>query len=240
MTLHRQLITSKNNTIDIITEDIQAQEHFNNPSNFADIVLNQINTDRFMDPIFEDEENLTILDIGGNIGLFSLYAQDRCSAIYTIEPTPNHFNILCELTKDYKNVTPLNYAVSNKDKSINFYINEENTTMNSLANTYGKKVKVQAKTIRSIIDELGLKHVDFIKCDIEGSEMIALTHDTVLSVKDIVDAWFIEVHSTNKTATQEEFEYDVENNRQILTTIFSNVGYQVQKCRDDGLYIFKD
>jgi FkbM family methyltransferase len=239
MTLHRQLLTSKQTTIDIISEDAKAKEHFTNPANFADIVLTQINTDRFMDQIFEGEEDLTVLDIGGNIGLFSLFAQDRCKAIYPVEPTPGHFHILKELTKDYPQIHPLNYAASNEDTTIDFYINEENTTMNSLANEYGTKVAVQTRTIRSIIDELGLDHVDLIKCDIEGSEMVALTETTVGAVKDIVDCWFIEVHATEKSTTSDEHYRLVTTNKKKLTDIFVGHGYEVQDIRYDSLFVSK-
>ena len=239
MTLQKQLLTSKQNVINIVTEDVYAQAHFNNPSNYADIVLNQINQDRFYDQIFDGEENLTVLDIGGNIGLFSLYAQDRCKNIYPIEPTPSHFHILKELTKGYSNIHPLNYAVSNRDERIDFYINEENTTMNSLANKYGAKVEVEAKTIRRIIDDLNLTHVDFIKCDIEGSEMVALTEETVNAVKDLVSGWFIEVHATEPCTTHEQWAKNLEKNRRILAAIFNNQGYEVQDYRHDGLYIWR-
>ena len=240
MTLKRQLLTSKQNMIDIVTEDAKAEAHFANAANYADIVLNQINNDRFIDQIFEGEEDLTVLDIGGNIGLFSLFAQDRCKAIYPVEPTPNHFHILKELTKDYPNIHPLNYAASNENTTIDFYINEENTTMNSLANKYGTKVEVEAKTIRTIIDELGLDHVDFVKCDIEGSEMVALTEETVGAVKDLVDCWFVEVHATEKSTTPDEHYKLVTANKQKLTDIFVGHGYEVQDIRYDSLFVSKE
>ena len=239
MTLHRQLLTSKQNIINIVTDDDKAQAHFNNPANYADIVLNQINQDRFYDQIFDGEDNLTVLDIGGNVGLFSLYAQDRCKCIYPIEPTPGHFHILTDLTKNYSNIHPLNYAVSNKNEKIDFYINEENTTMNSLANKYGTKVEVESKTIRQIIDDLGLTHVDFIKCDIEGSEMVALTNETVSAVKDLVSGWFIEVHATEPSSTPDQWARNLEKNRRILADIFNKQGYEVQDYRHDGLYIWR-
>jgi FkbM family methyltransferase len=238
MTLRRQLLTSKNNVIDIVTEDIKAQAHFADRANFADVVLNQINQDRFYDQIFEGEDDLTILDIGGNVGLFSLYAQDRAKAIYPVEPTPGHFHILKELTKDYPNIHPLNIAAHSEDTTIDFYISEENSTMNSSVNKYGTKIAVEAKTIRTIIDELGLDHVDFIKCDIEGSEMAALTDETVGAVKDIVDCWFIEVHATS-SLNQADWAASLENNRRKLAAVFERQGFEVQDYRVDGLYIFK-
>jgi len=239
MTLHRELVTSKHQRIVIETEDEKAQAHFSNSSNYADIVLEQINNDRFYDQIFEGEEDLTVLDIGGNVGLFTLYVQDCCKAVYPVEPTPGHFHILKEFTKNYSNVHPLNYAVSNKSETIDFYINEENTTMNSLANKYGTKVPVQTRTIREIIDELGLEHVDFIKCDIEGSEMIALTDETVGAVKDMVDCWFIEAHATNDPKTSNDWAIGIESNRRAIAEIFTRAGYEVQDVRHDALFVSK-
>jgi FkbM family methyltransferase len=233
MTLRRQLLTSKKSVIDIVSEDTKAEQHFTNKANFADVVLNQINTDRFYDQIFEGEEDLTILDIGGNVGLFSLYAQDRAKAIYPIEPTPDHFHILEDLTKEYNNIHPLQLAAHNEDTTIDFYISEENSTMNSSVNKYGKKVEVQAKTIASIIKDLELEHVDFIKCDIEGSEMNALTDETIGAVKDLVDCWFIEVHATDKSMS---WEQSLEQNRRTISAIFERAGYEVQDYRVDGIY----
>ena len=235
MTLRRQLITSKNNIINITSDDKQTVEHFNNEANFADAVLTQINKERLYDQIFEGEEDLTILDIGGNIGLFTLYAQDRAKVIYPIEPTPGHFHILKDLTKDYSNVYPLQYAVHNENTTIDFYVNEENSTMNSSNIKYGTKIEVTAKTIASIIKELKLDHVDFIKCDIEGSELSALTIETVTDVKDIVDCWFIEVHAPS--APYEIWKENLDINRKHIASVFEKCNYEVQEIRHDGLFI---
>lgn len=238
MTLKRRLLTSNNEIIDIISDDILAQEHFSNKSNFADVVLDQINLDRFYDPIFDGEQDLTIIDLGGNIGLFSLFIHDKAKAVYAVEPTPNHFHILKELTKDYDNIYPINLALHNQDTTIDFYISEENSTMNSSVNKYGTKVEVTAMTLASIIKDLNLTHVDFIKCDIEGSEMSAITDETVGAVKDIVDSWFIEVH-----ATDDENLKGIDSlraNREKLVAIFERQGYATQQLREDSLYIYKD
>lgn len=236
MTLRRQLLTSKHTVIDIVSDDIKTEEHFNNQHNYADVVLNQINHDRFYDQIFDGEEELTVLDIGGNIGLFTLYAQDRCKAIYPIEPTPSHFHILQELTGKYENVHPLQLAAHSEDTTIDFYISEDNSTMNSSVNKYGTKVEVQARTIASIIKDLNLDHVDFIKCDIEGSELSALTLETVSAVSNVVDCWFIEVHATDSSIPWAD---SLENNRRYIAEIFKQCGYEVQDYRVDGLYISK-
>jgi FkbM family methyltransferase len=238
MTLKRRLLTSNNEIIDIISDDILAQEHFSNKFNFADVVLDQINLDRFYDPIFDGEQDLTIIDLGGNIGLFSLFIHDKAKAVYAVEPTPNHFHILKELTKDYDNIYPINLALHNQDTTIDFYISEENSTMNSSVNKYGTKVEVTAMTLASIIKDLNLTHVDFVKCDIEGSEMSAITDETVGAVKDIVDSWFIEVHATDDENLKGI--NSLRANREKLVAIFERQGYATQQLREDSLYIYKD
>ena len=237
MTLQRQLLTSKGRIIDIVSDRSNTISHWANSSSCADIVLNQINQDRLYDPIFENEESLTILDIGGNVGLFSLYAQDRAKVIYSVEPTPDHFTILEELTANYPNIKRLPYALHNEDTTVDFYIHDGNTTMNSTVNKYGRKIEVPTRTLASLFAELGLDHVDFIKCDIEGSEMAAITDETVGAVADKVDCWFVEVHATDSTVP---WEQSLEANRAHIAAIFRRQGYQVQNYRVDGLYVYKE
>lgn len=238
MNIERQILTSKKNIVNIQTDDVLIIDHFQNQSNYADIVLNQINGDRFYDPIFENEDDLVILDIGANIGLFTLFAHDSCKNIYSVEPTPAHYRILQEMTANYPNIHPVNIAVHNSNDNIDFYISHENSTMNSTVNQYGTKIQVEALTLKSLVDRLGLDHVDFVKCDIEGSEMVALTDQTVGEVKDIVDSWFIEVHATDNE--QLRGIDSLRANKAKLKTVFENQGYGVQELREDALYVYKE
>jgi FkbM family methyltransferase len=186
------------------------------------------------DPILNSRDNLTILDIGGNIGLFSLFAQDSAKVIYTLEPTPSHYSILTELTSAYSNIHALPIALHNQDSEIDFYVSTDNSTMNSSVNQYGIKISVNARTLASIIQATGLDHVDFVKCDIEGSEMAAITDETVAAVKNIVDTWFVEVHATDHSIPWAEA---LEKNRQHIADIFRRQGYTVSEYRIDGLYV---
>ena len=68
------------------------------------------------------------MDIGGNVGLFSLYIQDRAKAVYTLEPTKDHFDVLSKMVERYDNIHPLNVALNNEDALIDFYISSNNTS----------------------------------------------------------------------------------------------------------------
>ena len=236
MTLRRQLLTSRKNKIDIVSNDPKIEEHFANPANYADVVLEMFNKDRFYDAFFNSWYDLTVLDIGGNIGLFSLYIHDRARMVYPVEPTPTHFSVLTEMTKSYPNICPINVALHNRDEPIDFYISSENSTMNSSVNTYGTKTVVQGKRLKTLITDLGLSRVDFIKCDIEGSEMSALNDDTIAEVRDLTNVWSIEVHQTDHGISWAE---SIDRNRKHLTRILERNGFGVYSHRHDCLYAYK-
>ena len=180
---------------------------------------------------FLKKNDLVIIDIGANIGLFSLHVSDKAKSIYSIEPTPSHFDILKELTQSKKNIFPMQCALNDSDKEVTLYLSQENSTMNSIANRYGQQVKVKGIKLSSLLETLSLNHVDFIKCDIEGSEVIALTEETVGEVKDKVDAWFIEIHVTDGNG--------VGRNRWRIREVFEKNGYTVRDYDFDGLIITK-
>ena len=225
----RVVKTTKDNSIVIQSNNYIAKNHFDDPRNYADLILNQINTEKLYLPYLK--QHSIIFDIGANIGLFSLHCVDCASVIYSFEPTPQHFNLLTEFTKPYANIKPVNVAISDKDADIDFYMSDNNTTMNSIINHYGKKVTIKARSILSFIQEQNIEKVDFIKCDIEGSEMIALTLETVSQLYRYVDKWFIEVHATPNAS--------IDYNRNILKNIYEKVGYKCELIGIDTLYVYK-
>jgi len=178
---------------------------------------------------------LVIVDIGANIGLFSLYAQDSASRIIAVEPTPATLRILKRLVGT--RIEIVEAALAFKDGTVDFYVHN-NPTINSLTvNQSGECITVPAKTIKTILDELNVDHVDFVKCDIEGSEMLALDILRLREVADRVDSWFIEVHQTSRA--DEPWPGNLEKNRQILMQRLRGVGYQVQAIIHDQIFAYK-
>ena len=227
--LTRIVKTTNNTNVIIESNNYLAKKHFDDPRNYADLILNQINNQQLYFPYLK--ESSVIFDIGANIGLFSLHCVNCAKVVYSFEPTPQHFNLLTEFTKPYTNIKPVNVAISDKDADITFYMSDDNTTMNSIINQYGKKTTVKGRSILSFIQEQKIDKVDFIKCDIEGSEMIALTPETVSPLYNFVDKWFIEVHATQYKSIHE--------NRIILQSIFESVGYTCELHGIDTMYVYK-
>ena len=126
----------------------------------------------------EGKQLESVVDLGGNIGLFSLFVSPIAKKIYTVEPDGKHFAQLTKTLSDVKNVILYNNAIWDKNEDLKFY----RCNSNSSANTCIKNdmdlsllYLVKAITLKSIINN---ETIDFCKMDIEASEKILLTDDS--------------------------------------------------------------
>jgi FkbM family methyltransferase len=122
-----------------------------------------------------------VVDIGANIGIFSLLAAERQSSrVFAFEPHPE--NIRClrrNVTANRQvNVTVLESAVSDRSGLQRLYVNT-NAAGHSLYATSvidggPDNVRVPTTTLPEIMDTYHLDRVDFLKMDCEGSEGVIL------------------------------------------------------------------
>jgi FkbM family methyltransferase len=231
-----QIKTSQQNDLQVELSSNDVKQYFNNPENHVETILEQINVSRMYDPVFKDRQNMVILDLGANCGLFSLYAADSCSRVVSVEPTPSTFNILKEVVSSVNNIMPLQLAIGPHNEMISFFINENSTT-NSMLDRNGSEIKVQCMTLETLLHFQNLDHVDFIKCDIEGSEMQALTDATLGPIANQVDFWFVEVHQTD--VKENAWPGNLGTNRQQLAELFQRHGYQTEMVIHDQLFAWK-
>lgn len=232
------VLTTKDRTHQIDTADRDVAAWFaNNHLTQTHIILRQLNEERFYQPLLGEAENYTILDIGANIGLFSLYAQDSAARIIALEPTPATFKMLQKLTEGESKITPVPVALSGHNGTVDFYVSH-NPTVNSLVNRVGEKVTVDARTIATILDEHNLDYVDFVKCDIEGGEMFAITNETIGEVADRIGFWALELHQTDAD-TGAAWPGNLESNRQQLAEVFRTNGYEVELVEHDQLLAWR-
>jgi len=231
MSNNRKLRTVKNNILTLDVSDPILLQHFQSPVNCTRNILDQFN-EKLYDKWFENKNNLTILDCGGNIGLFALHVFECAKKIVSVEPTPNHIYIFKHLTSNYPNIFLFEGALSPENKDIDFYFCNENTTMNSIANNYGDgTIKVNGKTLKNILDANNLDTVDFAKIDIEGSEMLSINNQTISDVSDRIKSFFVETHDTSHGR--------IPQNRDTLANIFKNYNYNVEFVGHDSLFAWK-
>lgn len=234
--IEKTLRTSKGNELKVKANTVGSIAHFNDPENHVDTILNQINVERMYDPIFAGRTDMTVLDLGANVGLFSLYAADSCKRIVAVEAVPTTYMIMNELTAEHPVIEAQQYAISDANKDVSFFLNENSTT-NSLVNRRGEEITVPGITLESLLTTCNLDQVDFVKCDIEGSEMISLTESTLAPVADKINFWFVEVHQTN--SDEQPWPGNLGNNREVLGAMLKNFGYSVEPVIHDQLYAYK-
>jgi FkbM family methyltransferase len=137
--------------------------------------------DQFLKP------GMTVIDVGANLGLYSLFASRRVEAagtVLAIEASAREFAKLrtnVELNKA-RNVRLLQVAASNRRAQAPLRLAVEyRAGYNTLGTgfTYDaieadRTVVVQTDTLDEIVRRQGLTRVDLIKLDIEGAEYFAL------------------------------------------------------------------
>lgn len=126
------------------------------------------------------------LDVGANIGLFTLIASKTIGKegkIYSFEPNPIIYKIFVENLKinNINNVLYFNKGLSDKEEKSYLIIPDDIKAQYGDAYSYvssnkknEKNFNIELTTIDSFMEENNLKKLDIIKIDIEGGELICL------------------------------------------------------------------
>jgi FkbM family methyltransferase len=123
----------------------------------------------------------TVLDIGANIGYYTLIAAKLAGPkgkVYAFEPDPDNFALLKKNveTNGYNNVVLVNKAVSDKTKTAQLFLNKTNKGDHRLYDSKDGRPSISVQTIK--LDDFFKKldkKIHFIKMDIQGSEASALS-----------------------------------------------------------------
>ncbi len=114
-----------------------------------------------------------VLDVGANVGIYTLLAAKRGARVIAIEADPSNIEILrhhVHLNGFGDRVTILHMAASDKDGALTLFRSPGNSGHSNLFEGV-ESVLIPGKTI----DSLGLPPIDVCKMDIEGAEMMALS-----------------------------------------------------------------
>jgi FkbM family methyltransferase len=133
-----------------------------------------------------------VIDVGANIGDFTLMMRNHSGKIIAIEPGHENFSALVANLQinGVQNVIPLRIAAHDQNEEVfldgqssNLYISKENSGQSA-----------QASPIDLILKKLGVNDVDVIKIDVQGHERAVLAgmHDSLISGH--VKLLIIEVH----------------------------------------------
>jgi FkbM family methyltransferase len=123
---------------------------------------------------------IRVLDLGGNIGLFGLYALQRWTvkSLRSFEPDPSNFALLEETARTFGHWDVVPTAVSNEAGTLRF---RTGLFSESRAATDGEPA-----TDVPVIDVFDSGRCDLLKIDIEGGEWPILTDDRLAGFARVI------------------------------------------------------
>ena len=208
-------------------------------SNFLDILIYYGKKNNI-----KKNEDIFMLDIGGNLGVYPLFLSKFGYSIITFEASPRNSYILnknyCRIIKN-PNIIIVNKGLSNKEKICNYYsqikaigngavLCDENENITKAGNLkLQKEFQIKITKLSNFLPYLSNKNIALIKLDIEGGEGIVIEDAIELINKYHVpfiftefDPKYLEKHGTNPKKFLELF---ANNGYKISDKGFLNVTY---------------
>lgn len=157
---------------------------------------------------FVPQKGDAILDVGSNIGLYSIKNSSRVGPegrIWAIEPNPTVFRRLLKNleTNGAINVTPVPKAVFSRSCKVDFAVSSGITPKGKIlskgesVNDNKDLVKVDCVTLDDFVSENRIKKIDIMKLDVEGEEYEALK-GARLKALPIIDKIVLEYHGEDR------------------------------------------
>lgn len=177
------------------------------------------------------EKHNQCIDIGANIGTFSIFLSTLFDNVIAYEPQIDNFELLTNnITENNRsNIMAYNYGIMNIEDS--FEIENHDKSEGIHPGTYfiniEKKGSIETKNLVSELEKNHINKVDFIKIDTEGSEFIILqsietilvTHKPILCVE------------INECSLK---NYGINSNQ--ITKYLINLGYKIYKINGCNYY----
>ncbi len=158
------------------------EKYFARPGQYDIGILSEIYISRVYeasDKRYIIQEKDTVLDVGGYIGDFTIYAARKATKgqVFVFEPIKENYEILkknINLNK-LKNINPFMKALTGKSEKLTFHIQLEAYGASSIYSFKGRKASLKKTYITSIgindfIHSENIKQLDVIKLDCEGAE----------------------------------------------------------------------
>ena len=131
------------------------------------------------------KKNDIVVDVGANIGYYTLLMAKNNASVFSYEPEPQNFTLLKKnviLNNFSSNVRLYNKAVSNFHGNSKLVLSDHSTGQHKL-----NKNRFGTKSIDVEVTKLELDKIDFAKIDVEGAELLVLQGMKILPNKMLVE-----------------------------------------------------
>jgi len=121
------------------------------------------------------------VDIGAHVGLTAIEYAKIFDKVYAFEPAPKLYSMLVENTREIDNIETFNFAVSDRESTLQMFENPRNTESNFILSDDTKELHCRIERFKAdgfdntlidvktmTIDSLNLNDVDLIKIDTEN------------------------------------------------------------------------
>jgi FkbM family methyltransferase len=182
--------------------------------------------------VFENKPHPLVIDIGANVGFFSLatFLKFPKSEIYSFEPHPYCFKVMSNYKQTFEHYTwnLFKKAVSDQDAEIKLNTSTVSgfTTMASVFDNGIKHKGFLAKTIKldSFITKNSITNIDFIKIDCEGAEY-SIIYNLSKDSFDKINSLCIETHRGEKKNQNIDFLNSYLTQMGFTTKVLDEAGY---------------
>ena len=183
-------------------------------------------------------DNDTVFDIGGNMGWYSigLSKVKNNLDIHTFEPIPKTYeSLIANVKLNGSDVNVYNFGLSDKKQELTFYFHKEGSVnaSSALMNEHRDNIEItcQVDTLDSFFQMKKLKKLNFIKCDIEGAELLAFKggYETIKQYKPIIFSELLRKWSA-------KFNYHPNE----VIQLFKEIGYGCYFANNDKLKELKE
>jgi len=175
----------------------------------------------------------TVFDIGGNIGWYviGLSKVKNNLDVHSFEPIPKTYeNLIANVKLNGSDVNIYNFGLSDKKQELTFYFHKEGSVnaSSALMNEDRDNIEItcQVDTLDNFFQMKKLKKLDFIKCDVEGAELLVFKGglETIKQYKPIIFAELLRKWSA-------KFNYHPNE----VIKLFKELGYGCYFVVDDNL-----
>jgi FkbM family methyltransferase len=124
----------------------------------------------------EVKNNSTVIDIGANIGVYSIFAAttSKNTIVYAYEPMPKSYKLLLEnirINSLGKNIFPFQQGVCAKKEKRKLFLASASPFHSLYGAKEGRKyLEIDCVSLKDIFDDNKIKECDILKLDCEGAE----------------------------------------------------------------------
>lgn len=114
----------------------------------------------------------TVIDVGANIGWYTLTAAAIARKVVSIEPEPVNFSLLSKSVSlnNFHNVVLRQEAISDRSGRIDLGLSDVNKGGHSIVYVGHRRIRVISTKLDDLVTDLGIDRVDLLKIDAESAE----------------------------------------------------------------------